>query len=238
MHNNLLKTTLFGEMKKFPLFFIVMVSCFLSLGQRKEMDNHMEFGVMGGVASYTGDLNSGVNLKFNGPGVNLFYRHNYPNNIVVLRVNILGAQISGSEEALSLPLPDINQRSLSAFLTEVSTVIEYNFFDFRSLKPGNDYPICPYLFGGVGIGTVWSGESPAFLSLPFGAGVKFKVANKVNLGLEFGARKSFTDKIDGVDNESDLNSNSAQDWYYFSGLSISYTKYYQKCPRNAPKIFR
>jgi hypothetical protein len=236
MHNIKDHWSLSRGMKNLLLFCVALMNVFILLGQ--EIDNHKEFGVMGGVATYTGDLNTGLNANFKGPAVNLFYRNNYPNNIVVLRINLLAANISGNEESLDLPLPDQTKRDLDATLTELSAVIEYNFFDFRSLKPGNDFPVCPYLFGGLGIGTVWQGEAPAFLSLPFGAGVKLKVGDRLNMGFEFGARKTFTDNLDGVDNDVDLNSSSGQDWYYFTGVSISYTKYFQKCPRNSPKIFR
>ncbi|MDB4835299.1 DUF6089 family protein [Cyclobacteriaceae bacterium] len=159
-------------------------------------------------------------------------------NIVVLRINALAANITGNEAKSNHPLPGLNQRDLSATLTEISALLEYNFFDFRSLKPRNNFPFCPYLFGGLGLGTVWAGESPAFVAIPFGAGIKIKAGNRMNLGFEFGARKTFTDKLDGITNSIDPNSSSNQDWYYFTGVSISYTKYYQKCPKSSPKSTR
>ena len=225
----------FGHMMSKTFFsFLFVLSSVFSLAQ--EIDHRMEYGVMVGMMTYTGDLNSGANLNFNGPAAGVFYRHNYPNNIVVLRFNVLAGEVSGSEVRLKNPLPTDLKRDFSTLITEVSALFEYNFFDFRTMQPGHYYPVCPYLFGGMGFGTVLGGDNPAFINIPMGAGVKFQVGDRLNLGIEMGARKSFTDKIDGIDNTSDLNSSSKQDWYYFTGLTFSYTRYYQKCPRNSPKI--
>lgn len=225
-----------GEMKKFPLFFMLILGVLTNNAQ--ELDHHMEYGVQLGILSYTGDLNSGLNMRFKGPAVGAFYRHNFRNNITVFRLNVLAGQLSGNESASGNSLPVAQDRSFSTTITEISGVFEYNFFDYRSRETHQRYPICPYLFGGLGLGTVFLNDSPAFVNIPIGAGVKFRVGDKLNLGVEFGARKSFTDKIDGVDNDTDLNSSSKQDWYYFTGLSFSYTRYYQKCPKGSPKVKR
>ena len=232
MYNKNISIPLIGEMRQFPLFFMFIFCAFVVRAQ--EIDHHMEFGVMGGVMNYTGDLNNGANLRFKGPAFGAFYRNNYPNQITVLRVNLLAGQISGNEKTSGNPLPEELERGFSTAITEVSTVLEYNFFDYRSMT-GIDYRICPYLFGGLGLGVLWSGDSPTFITIPLGAGVKFKVGDRVNMGVEIGARKSFTDQIDGVGNDDDVNSSSNNDWYYFTGLTFSYTRYYQKCPKNTPK---
>jgi hypothetical protein len=221
-------------MKKLSLFFMLTLSFSYMEGQ--ELDHRMEFGVMAGVMTYTGDLNTGANLSFIGPAGGVFYRHNYVNNIVAVRFNVLVGEVSGNEQSSGNPLPSVEQRSFSALVTEMSAVFEYNFFDFRTMKPHQYYPICPYLFGGLGFGTVVGGDNPSFINIPLGVGVKFQVGDKLNLGVEMGARKCFTDKIDGVENANDYNSSSKQDWYYFTGLTFSYTRYYQKCPRNSPKL--
>ena len=234
MSNMFTGNSLSGVMRKLSFFVLFILS--VAVIDAQEIDHHMEFGVMTGMISYTGDLNSGANFNFNGPTGGVFYRHNYPNNIVVFRFNVLVGEVSGTEKTLDTPLAGELQRDFSALITEMSAVFEYNFFDFRTMKPGHYYPVCPYLFGGVGFGAVVGGENPAFINIPLGAGVKFQVGDNLNLGIEMGARKSFTDKIDGIDNSSDFNSSSKQDWYYFTGLTFSYTRYYQKCPRNSPKI--
>ncbi len=238
MSNKTVATPLLGKMKQFSLFFTLILCSYFTTAQ--EIDHRMEFGVMGGLLTYSGDLNTGANIHFRGPAGGAFYRHNYKNNISVLRFNVLVGKVSGNENVAKTPLQNKLNRSFSTIVTEFSGLYEYNFFDFRKSTGRESYPICPYLFGGLGVGlaSVSTGETATYVALPFGGGVKFKVGDKLNLGIEFGARKVFSDKIDAISNTEDLNSSSNQDWYYFTGLTFSYTKYVQMCPRSAPKSRR
>ena len=234
-NNIVLNTSFKREMKKFPFFFLLILSSLL--GRSQEINQQMEFGVMTGMMNYTGDLNYGLNGDFRGFGAGAFYRHNYPNNITVLRLGLLVGGVSGNEEVLGTPLPEFQQREFSALITEFSAIMEYNFFDFRSTKKETHYYFCPYIFGGVALSTAFSDqESPTFLSLPIGAGIKWEASPSWNIGFEFGARKSFTDLIDGVTNEDDPNSSIGDDWYYFTGFTFSYTRHYHKCPKSSPKM--
>ena len=223
------------EMKKFPFFCLLFLTGLL--GKAQEIDQHMELGLTVGMMNYTGDLNYGLNVNFRGPAVGVFYRNNYPNNITVLKIGVAVGQISGNESDLGTPLPEFQQREFSAIVSEISATMEYNFFDFRSTKKETHYYFCPYIFGGVALSSVFGDNaSPTFLSLPFGAGFKWEASPSLNFGFEFGARKSFTDEIDGITNDDDVNSSIGNDWYYLTGVSISYTKHVQKCPKSSPKL--
>jgi hypothetical protein len=222
-------------MNKFIFFITILYTS--TVGTSQEVDQHMEFGVIAGMFNYTGDLSYGVNVNFRGPGVGAFYRHNHANNITVLRIGLSAGQISGNESDLGTPLPEFQNRGFEATVTELSTLVEYNFFDFRSTKKETHYYFCPYLFGGIALSASFGEDAaPTFLSLPFGAGIKWEASKSLNLGFELGARKSFTDDIDGVTNENDPNSSIGDDWYYFTGVTISYTRHYQKCPKVSPKL--
>ncbi|MGH1437736.1 MAG: DUF6089 family protein [Lewinella sp.] len=61
-------------------------------------------------------------------------------------------------------------------------------------------------------------ESPAFV-LPVGGGVRFDLSKHTSVGLELGARKTFTDQLDGVSNSG---KSDTDDWYLAGGLTISY----------------
>ena len=63
MHNIKDHWSLSRGMKNLLLFCVALMNVFILLGQ--EIDNHKEFGVMGGVATYTGDLNTGLNANLN-----------------------------------------------------------------------------------------------------------------------------------------------------------------------------
>jgi hypothetical protein len=72
--------------------------------------------------------------------------------------------------------------------------------------------------------------------LPFGVGLKYVLAGQWNLGLEFGARKTFTDYLDDLG--GNLNTTNkfqngnpfSNDMYVFTSLSVSYTFYKIRCP--------
>ena len=72
-------------------------------------------------------------------------------------------------------------------------------------------------------------------AIPFGVGVKFILGRNWNLGTEFVARKTFTDYLDGI-SKGNMGGKSTgnpldDDWYYYTGISISYTIYGVNCPQ-------
>jgi hypothetical protein len=65
--------------------------------------------------------------------------------------------------------------------------------------------------------------------------MKYVLGGSWNLGVAFGARKTFTDYLDdlsGVDPASRLRSANPhnKDMYFYTGVSVSYTFYKVRCP--------
>ena len=85
----------------------------------------------------------------------------------------------------------------------------------------------PYLTLGVGVCLSSSDGSTAFApTIPMGAGVKFKVSERINLNAEFLMIKVLGDHIDGPD-LSDLTQIKSSflknnDWYSRISIGISY----------------
>ena len=87
--------------------------------------------------------------------------------------------------------------------------------------------------------------------IPFGLGVKYKLKDRVLVSFEGGARATFSDAFDKIGNESvyyprfisdpvtggqavnptgiNFGNNSDRDWYYFLGITISYSFHQVKC---------
>ncbi|MDX5479342.1 MAG: DUF6089 family protein, partial [Cyclobacteriaceae bacterium] len=83
--------------------------------------------------------------------------------------------------------------------------------------------------------------------IPFGIGVKYRLTDKWTLAAELGFRATFTDFLDKIDDRQPVinrfpdpaNPNSPygvnrgnysdKDWYYFFGLTISYSFNTIKC---------
>ena len=72
-----------------------------------------------------------------------------------------------------------------------------------------------------------------YLSLPFGVGVKVNFPSRISAGAEWSFRKSFNDRIDGVENPSGLHSLiHNNDWYSFLGIFITFKffNFAAECP--------
>ena len=84
--------------------------------------------------------------------------------------------------------------------SDVSVTYEYSFWPYGT---GRDYRgakrLTPFLFGGIGATHVSGGGQTAFTAnIPIGIGLKYKVAERVNVGVEWTMHFSLSDKLDGV----------------------------------------
>ena len=140
------------------------------------------------------------------------------------------------------PLQAYRQANTKGGLVEASAVAEYNFMDFH--RRTDKVHFTPYLFGGVavfyantttvsnaGLDALDRKGSMIGFAIPVGVGAKLALSTHWNIGLEIGARKALTDKLDQLDDQSPFLVNPHdQDWYYYNGLSLSYTFYKIHCP--------
>jgi hypothetical protein len=203
--------------------------------QAQELTHSVEFGLGVGALNYTGDLSPSYRIKQSKPGAELFFKYNLPNDVSVFRFNLLMGGLGADESAFDSPLTQNRNLSFSTIITEAAFLYEYNFLNFRRVFSNNDYYMTPFLFGGLSASVGSVGGAPAYFGIPFGAGLKFMVTKGVNIGIEYGARKIFSDEIDGYDEDVELSSSSSQDWYYFTALTVSYTLYRDNCPPHLQK---
>ncbi len=233
-----------------PVFlFLILIVPVLSVAQKHE------FGLGLGGFNYTGDINPRYSFLNYKPGGMLFYRYNSANYATSFRFGLSLGQLSGSESKSKEPVAAVRNASFKSNITEVSIMGEYNFINYRHKKQLVKFS--PYLTGGLalfttGSPTVVSNSTPENVkngggtgvigvAIPFGLGLKFILSKNWNLGTEFVARKTFTDYIDGI---STAQMNIAQtgtkstgnpldsDWYFYTGVSLSYTIIKVKCPQD------
>lgn len=185
---------------------------------------HTEVGFLLGASNYMGELsnnNSTIYFQETKPAVGVFGKYNL-NNLIAVRLGFNYASIAG-EDANS-PNRSINNRNLSfrSNLYEFGLTGEFNIPGFQ---PYNlDQPLSAFLFGGIALtkfnpkarynddlfalqplGTEGQGiagydapYSRVLFAVPFGIGIKYALNDAINLGLEVGARYSFTDYLDDV----------------------------------------
>lgn len=180
-----------------------------------------------GMTGYLGDANTS-NLWSN-PGFDgmLLFRYLRSPRIAFKTGFYLGT-LSGNSADMTDVLPDAATFKFSTTFYELSEMFEFNFFNYgmgekyRKLKRWT-----PYITAGVGA-TVWTtdGYTGAAFTIPFGIGAKYKLTERLNLGLEFLMKKTFADKLDGpsLSDPHAIKSGFAKntDWYSTLSVTLSY----------------
>ena len=131
--------------------------------------------------------------------------------------------------------PDETTRAYSfdRSLTDVSVTYEYNFWPYGT---GRDYRgakrITPFVFGGIGATYVSGGEKKVFTAnVPIGLGIKYKLKERLNVGLEWSMHFSLSDELDGIADPYGIKSSGAfKNTDCYSGLMLTLTySFKSKC---------
>jgi len=181
----------------------------------------VRIGLFGGVSQYQGDLTGRLFTgRFAKPALGITASYDLSPRLA-LRGGVTFSGLEASDRYHAKPELQDRNLSFETKLTDFSLVGEYTFFNL------DDVRWSPYLFGGVGLfrynpfttdsagrrqylqplGTEGQGlpghtagkayELTQF-SLPFGAGLTYALNDRLQVGLEFSFRKTFTDYIDDV----------------------------------------
>lgn len=241
-NSNLLKTLLVCLGQAGSVFFVHSLAA----------QTTSEVGVGIGGLNYKGELSPHYQFKNNRPALTAFYRKDISGPIT-LRGGLMGGLLRADDgnvkdiNGTTPPLSTYRQANMKGSLLELSGAMEYNFFDYHNRK--DKVHFTPYVF--VGLAGFFANtqtrsatnpqldrkESVLSLAIPAGVGIKYAVSTHWNLGVEAGARKTFTDDLDHIDGKSRgqtdlLGNRHDQDWYFYNGISVSYTFYKIVCPDN------
>ncbi len=203
----------------------------------------LEIGGGLGFTNVTGDITKGFEFAEIGFAGQAFVRYNL-SNVVSARATGMVGLIHGADETNPIdPFAKKRDKDFRRFVLEASGVIEYNFLDYKERKSIVNWS--PYFFAGFGLfaysakpeSSTYSRIQPV---IPFGVGFKYRLDKQWNLEFEFGARKTFFDHLDSVSDVPNPNKLEPRygneldsDWYYFTGISVSYTFYSIPCPFNS-----
>ena len=182
-----------------------------------------EIGGMAGMAMYLGDANQASLLKGWNPAGGLIYRYNL-NFRWALKADLLIGRVAGDTRNEANVFPNHAQVAFERNFLGAGSQIEFNFLPYSDKYSYlNTRKISPYIFAGLGV-TMASGENTFFgLNLPIGMGVKYKLRNKVNLGVEYSVHRLFSDAFDAPVSGEGFNLNNPynvqqgifknRDWY-------------------------
>lgn len=209
----------------------------MGLHAQDDPEYRMEIGAGVGVVNYEGDYNGSIFGEMQPMGA-LVGRYIF-NPHMGLRLSALYGKIKGSTDNAETWYPDLTgtqiQRSQYSFsnpLVDVSLVWEYNFWPYGT---GRDYRgskrFTPYAF--IGLGATWAkcdndleGQSTSAMTanVPVGIGVKYKLGERVNLGVQWGMHFSLSDALDGAEDPYGIPSSGLfKNTDCYSTLSISLT---------------
>jgi len=213
-------------MKKICWFLLFLVLSLSLSGQRKA-----DYGVMGGVSSYFGDINPNRPLYSPLPAGGIFYRYNF-NPREALRANLLLGGLRGNDLDFNNSFQKSRAASFSGLVGELALQFEFNFFTYST--DGKQWDYTPYFAAGGGVAYV--GNTSAFIPvIPFSFGFKVNIYKNIGLEAEYGFRKTFYDNFDGLKDlvaPSDVTWFHNKDWYTFTGIAVTW-KIYSKlagCP--------
>ncbi|MDR1747055.1 MAG: porin family protein [Tannerella sp.] len=207
---------------------LVLIACIPALYAQEYL---YEIGGMAGVANYMGDANKTAILKGLNPGLGVVFRYN-ANFRVAFKGELAWAKVSGSTNGLSNVFPGQAQASFERNLFELGGQYEFNFFPYSDkFAYLNTKRISPYLLLGAGATIAPGNETMVSMHIPVGVGIKYKLKNRINIGLEFSVRKLFGDNLDVTDESNrllddpyGLNSSmwKNRDWYSSWMLSVTW----------------
>ena len=221
-----------------------MLIIILIISEKKIYSQFLEPGIGVGLISYSGDLKRGYSISSASLGLELFQRLNL-NRHITIKGSIKKGSIKGKEKILDALSKNRNY-SFKTKSNEFSTKIEYNFLDY--FDETGEKIFTPYLFIGAGINMLKNVEQRNLkvskkntlnLIIPLGLGFKYLYKNRFTIGIEFEMKKTLTDQIDFLENNDLLIKNyqygnpNSNDYYYFTGFSISYILYSIPCPQKS-----
>lgn len=180
-----------------------------------------------GMTGYLGDANSSNLWNMPSFDAELLFRY-IANPRWNFKTNIYIANLRGDSSKLDNIFPDDRTYKFSTTLFEVGEMAEFHFFNYgmgeyyRHLKR-----FTPYITAGLGA-ALWStdGSLRASPVIPVGIGVKYKPSLRLNLGVEFLMKKTFSDRLDSMalDDPMGIKSNFMKntDWYSTLTFTVSY----------------
>jgi len=182
------------------------------------------FGIIGGISYYMGDINPSRHFYNPAPAFGVIYRLNI-NPRFAVRGNAYYTTLSGSDEdfedVLLHPDRPYQPVTFSTSLLDLNLQTEFNFLPFTPNIGSFNYT--PYVSAGLGFTMTMSEGANHHLTFPFGIGAKLNISKKISTGIEWSFRKAFSDLIDGQENPTGVQSLiHNNDWYSYLGVFITY----------------
>lgn len=206
------------------LVTLLMLCATLTASAQQDDEYLMEIGGGVGMVSYQGDFNGKITSGMQPAGAIVWRR--LLNPYMGFRVTGMMGKLKGDATRVETYYPDETTRAYSfdRSLTDVSVTYEYNFWPYGT---GRDYRgskrLTPFIFGGIGATYVSGGEKKVFTAnVPIGLGIKYKLKERLNVGIEWSMHFSLSDELDGMADPYGIKSSGAfKNTDCYSGLMLT-----------------
>lgn len=214
---------------------LIAITALATLGAhaQDEYEYRMEIGVGGGLVNYLGDFNGSIVSNMQ-PSASLILRRVF-NPYMGLKLDFAYGKLKGSSADVKTWYPELadNPIDFNSTLMDLGLSFEYNFWPYGT---GREYRgakrLTPFVFLGIGGTYAKTGDESVFTAnVPIGVGVKYKLGRRLNLGLEWAAHFSLSDKLDGVADPYGIESSGLfknTDCYSMLKFTITYS-FMPKC---------
>ena len=196
-----------------------------SVHAQTDPEYKLELGGGIGMASYQGDFNSSL-FKNPQPMFTVLAKYRFdPRRALALNVSY--GQLKGSSKDAKTYYPLTTDYDFKSNVADVGLRLEYNFwpfgtgFEYRGAKR-----LTPYVAIGLGMTIAKAeGKSATGVNMPIGVGVKYKLADRLNLAAEWAMHITTSDELDGIKDPYGIESSGLfknTDCYSHLRLSLSY----------------
>lgn len=191
-----------------------------------------EVGGAIGTSFYMGDANKTKIFLHPGIAGGAVYRYNI-NFHWAVKANLSSGSISGNTKDSGNVFPFEQQASFSRTFADVGGQIELNFFPYSDKYAYlGTRPYTPYVFGGAGVTFATGNHSFFNANVPVGVGFKYKLKNRINIGIEFSMHKLFGDDFDVTEKNAERSLDAPygikssflknQDWYSLTMIYLTW----------------
>lgn len=207
-----------------------------------------ELGPYGGGANVIGDVGSTNYIAPTGPMAGIMFRWNRSTRHS-FRATLVAARLNGDDSDSDDISRQLRDYSYAYNLYEATIGAEYTFWDWELYSGTPQFT--PFMYVGVSAyrqvsfrlnpaatpPRLNSYDNAYGFAVPFNIGVKYTLTRRLILTAEVGARYTFTDNLDGSNPTGDFEDRpdlqfgniNNNDWYVFSGISLTYTFGRQPC---------
>ena len=214
-------------MKKAIGTWLLLLALTGSAQAQTEPEYRLEIGGAVGALTYLGDFNSALFKNVQPMGSLLAKYRLDPRR--ALSFNVGYGQLKGSDRDAKTYYPDTIDYSFKTSLVDVGLRYEYNFWPYGT---GEEYRgakrLTPYIFIGLGATIAkadTADKTDVALNVPLGGGVKYKMADRLNLALEWAVHFTGSDVLDGAKDPYGIKSSGLfknTDCYSQLRLSVTY----------------